>query len=1348
MSKYSFERLGAGRFEELAQALLEKLYRISGNLVQFGDGKDGAREATWTQPTDHPEYKRPQNATHDVPKQWVFQAKYHDIGTRGWGGARAEVESELEKELDKIVNKYEVPCHKYVLITNVPFSGVRHVGTRDKVDKVIKKWQEHVPEIEVWDAVDLSRMLDADPATRTTYLDAVLPGDVLRAFLGNVNFSADRLKSAFHAYLKSVLRSERDAKAEEAGDESGLQLERIFVDLDLKLITEPLPQSVLSVVREFTKRHEGDEEDSHVPNELEKVPSSFAFLRADHESMLLKGGPGVGKSTITQYLALYHAARLVDPQLAIQLAGRLKLTGGVSAEDLDAHSRVRFPLRVEFRRYAQWMADPKRTTADTFLARYLAERIGRASSADLTMDDIFALASQNPLLLILDGLDEVPHPSLRNTIFRELATFLDRCEGESCDIQIILSSRPQGYRGEFDGFAPIEWHIVDLDRADFEDYTDRWLNERIPDVDERSDARRRIDEGMQAHAVQQMATTLLQATVMLTIARRKHPIPHARHKLYEKYVEVIFERERNKQTVRERGDELLRLHELVGYELIRKMELAKGARTLGGKEFKQCVQQVIRDYGPSDLGEVSIEEVVEEVVTLAKDRLCLLAGKGEDQQDVDFVIQPFREYFAAAYLAHHEDADPDRVYASLVERRHIWANVLQFYTAFQSKAQQKNWISEADGAGTNQDTYQGIVKMTRKRRALLRVLPEFERPKNEYIQRAFRNLLDVPTRWTWANRDDAARLLEAFAPNESFSTLRELFGDFSTGDPANLYVELDLLAKSAGPENKTAVRQIMDQLCVDERVRSVVIEVAFENDVQMNLADCPLEVLAESLRYRPDFRERSCDEFLKGLSEDHIVDLTFGKWTTPIASRYSPSDEGNWIRDMAECLFSSQHSFDLVRFGGVLPNFICERRQQVPTETISRLEQGRSRIGPYLGALLRAIENPTNPTLFEQAKNHEKSVREIVPDFLSVHCQLGPPPSQFSSIDNWIAARRETSQSDNVGKLWLSALSIEDSSWVTLFIHPDAWPELRPVIAEGRFEHLMSKSQSVVKSLSPLTAIPIQLHHYAPGDSADVFQLCNCVVDIVQKHGSQFVRNDRAMVNMLACSRFRSIESSVAQELLRKTNDIQLPSLWPGLIARVCSTAEGLDVRQLFDFWKRHFSKDLIWVANVEQPQEALIEQALDIGTRDAVSFAAFLATNTGAHRDIRIRSELAERVVRSLCDSIESSSGDERLMNIQLLLQQALDAREVATWANPEIVDVIRGQHWQLQRLAERLREMVNSRRRFDQEELRKGLGVFVEKRREFPVEIPLAAMDALLRVDEISATALSDSDWQIADN
>ena len=79
MTKYNFDRLGPDRFETLVQALLEKRFRTGGTLIQFGPGKDGAREATWTQPPSHPEYSRPTNEESDVPKEWVFQAKQRTV---------------------------------------------------------------------------------------------------------------------------------------------------------------------------------------------------------------------------------------------------------------------------------------------------------------------------------------------------------------------------------------------------------------------------------------------------------------------------------------------------------------------------------------------------------------------------------------------------------------------------------------------------------------------------------------------------------------------------------------------------------------------------------------------------------------------------------------------------------------------------------------------------------------------------------------------------------------------------------------------------------------------------------------------------------------------------------------------------------------------------------------------------------------------------------------------------------------------------------------------------------------------------------------------------------------------
>src|SRR5262245_40491080 len=140
MSKYSFDRMLPQQFESMAQALLEKTYRIHGNLIQFGSGIDGARETTWTQRPEHPTYTKPTNQSVPGPKEWVFQVKYHDINQRGWTSAREAVLNDLASELDKIVNKYRVPCHAYVMITNVPFTGAKNIGTRDKISEIAKKW--------------------------------------------------------------------------------------------------------------------------------------------------------------------------------------------------------------------------------------------------------------------------------------------------------------------------------------------------------------------------------------------------------------------------------------------------------------------------------------------------------------------------------------------------------------------------------------------------------------------------------------------------------------------------------------------------------------------------------------------------------------------------------------------------------------------------------------------------------------------------------------------------------------------------------------------------------------------------------------------------------------------------------------------------------------------------------------------------------------------------------------------------------------------------------------------------------------------------------------------------------
>ena len=438
--------------------------------------------------------------------------------------------------------------------------------------------------------------------------------DVLKALYYEATSKLNRTQSSFKAYLKFVTEREGSARAEEAGDDPDLPLSEVFIDLTLriqdgddKLLTE-------STNRRYQSNSNIDT--GLLPEIWTSVRASFALFFADHPNILLLGGPGLGKSTLTQFLSLYQAARIVAPALSRQLANRLKLPEGKIAEDLDAYCRPRFPFRIELRRYARWIGNQQNDHNE--LARYIVEAlINPNASSTLIMDDVFDLASHNPILLALDGLDEIPNLEIRRQIVENLRVFLRRIDSENGDVQVILSSRPKGYSGEFEGFKPITWELNELEKADFDEYCDCWLKKRIPDIEERSEAKERINRGMLSESVQRLARSLLQATVILTIVRRKVEIPHQRNSLYKKYVEVIFDREKEKSSiVREREYALLRLHERVGYELHCKMEQSR-IKSLDRETFRNYVLSVLEDYSAVELGNMKLREVADEIIEAA-----------------------------------------------------------------------------------------------------------------------------------------------------------------------------------------------------------------------------------------------------------------------------------------------------------------------------------------------------------------------------------------------------------------------------------------------------------------------------------------------------------------------------------------------------------------------------------------------------------------------------------------------------------------------------------------------------------------------------------------------------------
>jgi hypothetical protein len=887
---------------------------------------------------------------------------------------------------------------------------------------------------------------------------------------------------------------------------------------------------------------------------------------------------------------------------------------------------------------------------------------------------------------------------------------------------------------------------MDLSRTDFDDYTERWLDERIPNVDEKNDARRRIVAGMESKAVQQMAVTLLQATVMLTIARQKHAIPHARHKLYEKYVDVIFAREQTKETVRDYGEELKRLHELVGFELIRRMQSLTQVQTLGGEEFEQCIRKVIEDFGPSDLGTRTISEIVQSIVTLAKDRLCLLAGKGEDQENVDFVIQPFREYFAASYLARHESAAPDQLYASLVARRHIWGNVLQFYTAFQNAAQQRNWISEADGAGVDFGDFENIVEYSRRRRALLRVLPEFERPRNEYIQRAFRNLLQSETRWTWKGRDEFAELLAAFAQNDAYLTTKRVIGDVSKLDLQNLYVELDLLVKLCGKKYRLEVQELLNELMKDSRLCKTILSVSLNNTLEIDVSSASDHELSNLLRDYRFHRRPHHDEFAfqywRGLNDSRVIDLAFKSmngflWSVGVKFKKK------WINQLVEFLVGSRRLYQFGPVGVTLPPFMEDRTSTNTAEIERHLkESSSSTLAPFLIALINAIKAPTDPSKFEIAKREQAKCRILEDSEISIRKQLGPEPNEFSSTEEWIEFKKRCSSKlpENESN-WQIGFG-GDNGFVVLFFHPSVWKELHGIANHTNLEELYSTFTGLFEfACLRKNSSPFRLVHFSNQIDLDLHKLCLLVIDVLTRKGAKFVSSDAGALRWMFHG--TSIRTSLeqAKEVIDKSSEVAVPESWAGIFVAFCALAEGIDAECILDFWMRLGSPDVS--AFRDGQNERLLEGLLAISSPNADRLAAYLSSSIVSRFNRNQNAAVLSEVSIRLCKSMIASSSPS-INDLLLLLRQMPVKEELDIWTNEKLQEIICDVPWAIERLADRFGEIVSVPGAAS-DSLRKRFGEFIQVRGQYPVEIAIAALDAILRIDELTCSPLDDADWRL---
>lgn len=170
--------LGPRGFERMCQALAT--YVLGPGIEAFGSGPDGGREASFHGRVPYPSSVDPWNGF------GVLQAKFKEqiLGTNAdttW--LRRQVKAELEAwaDPDKArVSQGRRPDY-LIVATNVPLSGVPGSGGKARIDKLIREYASQVGlrDWRIWDAAQITALLNAYPDVRRAFAALITPSDVL-----------------------------------------------------------------------------------------------------------------------------------------------------------------------------------------------------------------------------------------------------------------------------------------------------------------------------------------------------------------------------------------------------------------------------------------------------------------------------------------------------------------------------------------------------------------------------------------------------------------------------------------------------------------------------------------------------------------------------------------------------------------------------------------------------------------------------------------------------------------------------------------------------------------------------------------------------------------------------------------------------------------------------------------------------------------------------------------------------------------------------------------------------------------------------------------------------------------
>lgn len=647
--KYLYERLGDHDFQLLANALLTARFTdfVPLPLRQADGGRDGA--------------------TRGSDRSLIYQVKWSVKGMEK--DPVAWLDKAVTGEADNIKRLVKDGARRYVLVTNVPSTGKADTGAFDKLNTLLDQHAEDYGLEQMtclWrEAID--GMVDnSDDALLWKYADMLAGWELVRYLVAEDR--AGQHDVGLRRIIRKVASVQWDEDERVKFSQVDIDREKV-VDLFIDVNADKL------VVR-----------DRRDPDLLvrEPVGGAASYLlkldppQAHRWNTVVRGAPGQGKSTLSQYISQVHRSAFVPAALR--------------PANLPTVDKPLFPVRVDLSDYARWMSGvdvfdtesdstkktKKRPAASCGLEHFLADVMSHAAGVPVAPAGVQELFELVPSLIVLDGLDEVGRPSVRTTVVKEIDNLARR--GRSYDIppRIVVTTRPSANElpePSSDHFDVIV--LSPLTPPQRKEYLRRWSAVRNITGTAGRNLRTAFRAKIAEPYLDELAGNPMQLTILLDLLHKHgEATPDQRTTLYDSYVDLLLAREANKHpvSVRRHQTELRSIIPFLGWHLHAHSETDQLNARMTIADLKASIRHYQRTYG-------NPESVVDELFEAASDRLWALTSKVEGTYE--FEVLSLREYFAANFLyrfAGEETKKFDRVEVLReLLRRPYWINTARFY---------------------------------------------------------------------------------------------------------------------------------------------------------------------------------------------------------------------------------------------------------------------------------------------------------------------------------------------------------------------------------------------------------------------------------------------------------------------------------------------------------------------------------------------------------------------------------------------------------------------------------------------------------------------------------------------